>query len=226
MPVRFAICWNFNPRSPHGERPHKCDKFAIQVCISTHAPRTGSDSPCTGGWKRLCGFQPTLPARGATRVFLALTIPKIDFNPRSPHGERLCCPSFTPKDEQFQPTLPARGATLPYSSSRRFAIHFNPRSPHGERPETGYPFVVSTKDFNPRSPHGERRVKLSSMQIDEEISTHAPRTGSDVLVRPPDGQHEEISTHAPRTGSDAQRIFPVPSRNNFNPRSPHGERPP
>ena len=57
------------------------------------------------------------------------------------------------------------------------------------------------------------------------ISTHAPRTGSDTSLKGIEGS-EYISTHAPRTGSD--RIFPVFNMGggkNFNPRSPHGERP-
>ena len=78
------------------------------------------------------------------------------------------------------------------------------------------------------------------------ISTHAPRTGSDA-AEPQGGSHCAISTHAPRTGSDfawfqtpERRILfqpTLPARgatacaqgcgrvpDNFNPRSPHGER--
>ena len=33
-------------------------------------------------------FQPTLPARGATAHALGGAVQGIDFNPRSPHGER------------------------------------------------------------------------------------------------------------------------------------------
>ena len=35
----------------------------------------------------------------------------------------------------------------------------------------------------------------------------------------------DISTHAPRTGSDGNSYFQIPEYANFNPRSPHGERP-
>ena len=55
--------------------------------------------------------------------------------------------------------------------------------------------------FNPRSPHGERQVKARAVNQSKAISTHAPRTGSD-LGRCP----------KPHKGA------------NFNPRSPHGER--
>ena len=57
------------------------------------------------------------------------------------------------------------------------------------------------------------------------ISTHAPRTGSDAGVcrkRHGDG----ISTHAPRTGSDPPIFRGQAVLIYFNPRSPHGERPP
>ena len=57
------------------------------------------------------------------------------------------------------------------------------------------------------------------------ISTHAPRTGSDfsltIMVMP-----MLISTHAPRTGSDLSSCQSLLIENeDFNPRSPHGERP-
>ena len=55
-------------------------------------------------------FQPTLPARGATYLFLPTNVSLIYFNPRSPHGER----PFTEDADGSQ-------------------SNFNPRSPHGER---------------------------------------------------------------------------------------------
>ena len=77
------------------------------------------------------------------------------------------------------------------------------------------------------------------------ISTHAPRTGSDIYLcharsptayfnpRSPHGERRfipkrqaesAISTHAPRTGSDITRRNNQWLRKYFNPRSPHGER--
>ena len=81
------------------------------------------------------------------------------------------------------------------------------------------------------------------------ISIHAPRTGSDGFLEQPLCPADIISIHAPRTGSDAifarrmmyaslfQSTLPargatiradcyaVISYADFNPRSPHGERP-
>ena len=56
--------------------------------ISIHAPRTGSDASML----RVLGvqtFQSTLPARGATTLMDGLLPEQLNFNPRSPHGERL-----------------------------------------------------------------------------------------------------------------------------------------
>ena len=80
--------------------------------------------------------------------------------------------------------------------------------------------------FNPRSPHGERRAIQKDKAFCIDISTHAPRTGSDPQTkrkgkkskqhfnpRSPHGERhtggqadssgQAISTHAPRTGSDS-----------------------
>ena len=57
------------------------------------------------------------------------------------------------------------------------------------------------------------------------ISTHAPRTGSDDFAGTDFLRRFDISTHAPRTGSDHGTPRPMRAGSDFNPRSPHGERP-
>ena len=58
------------------------------------------------------GFQSTLPARGATKGPTASDSSSADFNPRSPHGERLILVQHPAGTSTFQSTLPARGATF------------------------------------------------------------------------------------------------------------------
>ena len=146
----------------------------------------------------------------------------------------------------FQPTLPVRGAT----------------------PER-YPARSRPCNFNPRSPCGERLLPLVGDIVDELISTHAPRAGSDITttsqsclktsfqptlpVRGATGSdagpstasdsfqptlpvrgatahvvvdHVDvvISTHAPRAGSDNMFGDAADGGQDFNPRSPCGER--
>ena len=57
---------DFNPRSPHGERLTEYSSLYQTNSISTHAPRTGSDTSMLSKLSDLSYF-----------------------NPRSPHGERL-----------------------------------------------------------------------------------------------------------------------------------------
>ena len=84
------------------------------------------------------------------------------------------------------------------------------------------------------------------VDVMDAISIHAPRTGSDALAAATI-EEETISIHAPRTGSDAGGAAENPPKSgfqstlpargatsrrsrepegyqNFNPRSPHGER--
>ena len=79
--------------------------------------------------------------------------------------------------------------------------------------------------FNPRSPCGERRVDLKQEYGIIIISIHAPRAGSD--ERPCKAHlHDHISIHAPRAGSDdGDTVNVVEKIDDFNPRSPCGERP-
>ena len=168
---------DFNPRSPHGERqrhlgwcrwsnyisthaPRTGSDVLSQLVgsisgISTHAPRTGSDQLSSGCFVALMIFQPTLPARGATKALLACATPKGGFQPTLPargatwqtcsaNGCQIFQPTLPARGATwrtlresraflFQPTLPARGATRGVPRMRRPAWNFNPRSPHGER---------------------------------------------------------------------------------------------
>ena len=109
-----------------------------QLCISIHAPRTGSDD--------------TESKMLSSRMD--------NFNPRSPHGERRPAMPRLSRRRRFQSTLPARGATRRCPPAQSPASHFNPRSPHGERRRSDDPTFTPSADFNPRSPHGERPERI------------------------------------------------------------------
>ena len=91
-PLRTALSvspsFDFNPRSPHGERLSPKLTAFLNIFISIHAPRTGSDSISSAQAVRVESFQSTLPARGATRPVYYKRSRIQHFNPRSPHGER------------------------------------------------------------------------------------------------------------------------------------------
>ena len=160
----LRVCRNagdFNPRSPHGERRNSIIQRRFRRRISTHAPRTGSDrcrrrttplpqyfNPRSPHGERHmgelgkngqhCRFQPTLPARGATKQGCACG-----------------------KLRRFQPTLPARGATTKRTQSLR-TWRFQPTLPARGATSVSALKWTDTLDFNPRSPHGERQVGRKS----------------------------------------------------------------
>ena len=87
-PVFDMLIYNFNPRSPRGER-----QFShLALCA----------------YKL---FQSTLPAGGATRGLQRSGCSRLYFNPRSPRGERLFRNAIVDPKLGFQSTLPAGGAT-------------------------------------------------------------------------------------------------------------------
>ena len=170
-------------------------------------------------------FQSTLPARGATSAMGKCCRRSSYFNPRSPHGERHTADKdYLPAEYRISIHAPRTGS----DAHTRFPVvrptHFNPRSPHGERQRSAGQ-VYGAGYFNPRSPHGERRFRPEPVAPTQDISIHAPRTGSD-LPENAERITRRISIHAPRTGSDNPRRNHARQQIYFNPRSPHGERPP
>jgi len=109
--ISGASRFDFNPRSPCGERrphppaPGRAPAFQSTLPvrgatedeqpgqlpwdISIHAPRAGSDCGRRSTTPAGTIFQSTLPVRGATRHFGRRYYRGMDFNPRSPCGERL-----------------------------------------------------------------------------------------------------------------------------------------
>ena len=180
----------FQPTLPVRGATESIRRSGRTLCISTHAPRAGSDGPHSTKACAIC-----------------------DFNPRSPCGERLHRPyTAAPPIAPFQPTLPVRGATnqmpdpppgadisthAPRAGSdawptrrRSRTWDFNPRSPCGERRPTPSPTnatrifqptlpvrgatakptnaLIGGSNFNPRSPCGERPAQPEN---------RAPRNG-------------------------------------------------
>ena len=213
---------NFNPRSPHGERPRRCADYRVVFRISTHAPRTGSDVSAATADAVKRTFQPTLPARGATQASFFVGRGDYDFNPRSPHGERHLDFARLLQNLRFQPTLPARGATQYQPACGGQRHDFNPRSPHGERP-LRLATLATPFNFNPRSPHGERRTWSPKENKVRNFNPRSPHGERQKQTKKANGWGK-ISTHAPRTGSDCSKRGFVPEDAHFNPRSPHGER--
>ena len=144
-------------------------------------------------------FQSTLPAWGATRDHVGHRR-RLNFNPRSPRGERRVrisalspCPHFNPRSPRGERHLRAERAEhtskisihaprVGSDSHRAFQIpcpgHFNPRSPRGERPKRSMPRRLSSRFQSTLPAWGATKLRLLLVRPCR-ISIHAPRVGSD-----------------------------------------------
>ena len=238
---------NFNPRSPHGERPMYFITSARWSAISIHAPRTGSDKHAD---LIVCDdvvFQSTLPARGAT-VRAAAVLPRgKNFNPRSPHGERrhrsfrlwqqsgisihaprtgsdVMDTDSVLRVRTFQSTLPARGATVAADVQERgdgISIHA-PRTGSDRSSVERKSLIFTFQSTLPA--RGATPVCAFHVGGNFCISIHAPRTGSDRDTLKQQLAEAKFQSTLPARGATSFRLSSNGRMSYFNPRSPHGER--
>ena len=123
----------------------------------------------------------------------------MNFNPRSPCGERLAVGIAVPR---YGISIHA-----PLAGSDNAAIHCD----------------LAAFDFNPRSPCGERLIASASTPNRSSISIHAPLAGSDCFCCEKQGADAFQST-LPLRGATFAPPPLHPRRTYFNPRSPCGER--
>ena len=145
-------------------------------------------------------FQSTLPVGGATLPVGRYSKVSPDFNPRSPWGER-------------------QSASL----TKRYCNDFNPRSPWGERRLDFYKPVFANIGFQSTLPVGGATLKPITRDLSDEFQSTLPVGGATNAL------HKQyvpriISIHAPRGGSDLTSLQLLSRLDDFNPRSPWGER--
>ena len=121
LPIRHSL-FDFNPRSPYGERPHFARGGLSEIYISIHAPRVGSDLRSVNGQMLIWHFNPRSPC-GERPADCGVYKQDHHFNPRSPCGERLC-----------------------YAKRLNLTRDFNPRSPCGERRQNLLR-IISNREF-------------------------------------------------------------------------------
>ena len=126
-----------------------------------------------------------------------------DFNPRSPHGERLHASHPKSVSVKFQSTLPARGATY----CKKMLDNYKPfQSTLPARGATGSQHIwsslsafqstlpargatgtsdlaIATGQFQSTLPARGATSAPAAPKADADISIHAPRTGSDRIQR-------------------------------------------
>ena len=196
-----AVAEDFNPRSPHGERPRLHRRECRLLLISIHAPRTGSDATYFAMQIASDVFQSTLPARGATPPDTIIIAQGIYISIHAPRtGSDALALSSTLGEDRFQSTLPARGATSTLTSSR-----------------------WRRKNFNPRSPHGERRTQTATSERGKRFQSTLPARGA-TSRREVTRFGKGFQSTLPARGATLKKARTACDTAYFNPRSPHGER--
>ena len=240
------ICQHFNPRSPRGERQAKATDVPGWDQFQSTLPSRGATSPTfrSRSWSE---FQSTLPSRGATPVPLPIAH-RCTFQSTLPSRGATGEYGGWQKDSRiFQSTLPSRGATL-LGPLRRSGQDISIHAPLAGSDLAGLHTLPVSQRISIHAPlaGSDRRVLLGPNGQD--ISIHAPLAGSDgppvgEISRKPISIHAPlagsdaagldlllamvlISIHAPLAGSDApEAVLFLAAVDDFNPRSPRGERP-
>ena len=193
----------------------------MQYQFQSTLPLRGATYFLVSKWK-ISKFQSTLPLRGATtRTSLPWFL--VNFNPRSPYGERLGTLLWLKSARIFQSTLPLRGAT----EAVRIPIVETVISIHAPLTGSDLPsrhLLAAGRDFNPRSPYGERPALAHCDGQGVEFQSTLPLRGA----TPENGMcckgHIFQST-LPLRGATALAAVSTSFGFYFNPRSPYGERP-
>ncbi len=213
--------YDFNPRSPWGERPVLIVGRRVFFQFQSTLP-VGGATPCGVLSRYMIPISIHAPRGGSDRLTRDPEIRRTDFNPRSPWGERHepptlsdgwirisihaprggsdPAPRFCACPCKISIHAPRGGSDLFPPQNSACAFYFNPRSPWGERPMFSS-FVIRSRRFQSTLPVGGATGPSGGAGGSGKISIHAPRGGSDQCV--------------PRFGRDLR---------NFNPRSPWGER--
>ena len=127
--------------------------------------------------------------------------------------------------EDISTHAPRTGSDDHLRKLRAACSHFNPRSPHGERPDTPEKTALNAA-FQPTLPARGATTSGDTIPPPSEISTHAPRTGSDLFLLRICVICILFQPTLPARGATSVTSIVSASASNFNPRSPHGERQP
>ena len=194
------IFFNFNPRSPWGERHWISNLYPEVIGFQSTLPvggatRAGAAFFCPG-WISIHA-----PRGGSDHTFSGWSTAPGDFNPRSPWGERRWHAIPLTRQADFNPRSPW-GERLHGLVRKPCRCGISIHAPRGGSDCFGRFCAAQGQHFNPRSPWGERPPEHRTKHIVVSISIHAPRGGSD------------FGLHTAEGGTPY-----------FNPRSPWGERP-
>ena len=224
IPVPIAVGIYFNPRSPHGERRGAARIRRRTDMISIHALLTESDHLLLGHLRALYPISIHALLTESDVSKLARLTRIAYFNPRSPHGERRIFLQW-----RFLRHTISIHALLTESDVFFMDVPHFPKifqSTLSSRRATGCtscPISGGSISIHALLTESDDRLHVCLVQLQVFQSTLSSRRAT-TLCRPERfGSH--ISIHALLTESDFRSLLSHFGVSNFNPRSPHGERP-
>ena len=162
-------------------------RLSFILNISIHAPRAGSDAPISAQvTPKKINFNPRSPCGERLRPALTLGYSAHHFNPRSPCGERRApCRVFPAVFFTISIHAPRAGSDVKYALDGRAADDFNPRSPCGER--LSYASIsLITHSFQSTLPvRGATSMHLAADLPLPQFQSTLPVRGATSSLRPP-----------------------------------------
>ena len=159
--VMWAYPYDFNPRSPCGERPGS-------VCCCPHTQRFQSTLPMRGATGIAWGLPPPAPISIHAPHAGSDDLPLISFSflfyisIHAPHAGSDMTPAELEILKGISIHAPHAGSDQVLNFHLSHLLNFNPRSPCGERLDYAAKILNPSDNFNPRSPCGERLLILTS----------------------------------------------------------------
>ena len=157
----------------------------------------GRDKGCQHAFSATVNFNPLSP-HGERLVLLIFMLIGIHFNPLSPHGERRVRPAAGHRGGNISIHSPRMGRDGTPLRAWYSSTYFNPLSPHGERLQADRP-PGRAGDFNPLSPHGERLYVCDAIWQQYYFNPLSPH-GERPDLRAPEGRPPRFQSTLPAWG--------------------------
>ena len=185
------------------------ERKALSAPISIHAPLAGRDTTSVvPGTMSVIVFQSTRPSRGATPPSPEPCPLPMYFNPRAPHGARLCIHLGQLRLLLFQSTRPMRGATAQIVTFIYRSVFQSTRPSRGATSINSV--IISSEIFQSTRPHGRDDPNRAQGSFRPNFNPRAPRGARHHQRCAGDDVRNRISIHAPLAGRDAAKSRAMP----------------
>ena len=167
--------------------------------ISIHAPLAGSD-PAAYHQEPSPSISIHAPLAGSDTYRTQILGSLVNFNPRSPRGERPLITERIKREMEISIHAPLAGSDRALMTCILMTSDFNPRSPRGERRSCGH-LILSCKRFQSTLPSRGATRLIEDLNTNIAISIHAPLAGSDADRAPHTRPYTTFQSTLPSRGA-------------------------